>query len=497
MRLRESKHLPGVGSGEVPYALSRELLHDFTLGRIAVAVIQSKAWKELVAPRLDKLQQKRERPQREKPWYTTHELESLFLLQRVAGRLSYKDTRDFIAGDTIAAAEARRLLGLDSRRARPGRRRGPKGLPTEQYDGVPSKATMSRYLRLWNLEERREMYEQLFEALVQEHLELPEFQEECLSLYADGSPVLTHYTAPVVNSQTGEIVNSDKVTASDAGYVGQSVAPDKSGHGWNLISLVTRTALPISYTLPPLNRSEKVELETIVDHYREVIRPRIDARRVGILTTDGAFHRPLTRRAIRDAGLVENIHYCSHADTEENHTRADESTRKRIPISGYPGWYANAHREVICRHGHRAAKVIEPPKRNGRPVVRVEGKCSDGCATSISIESGKWRRAQTPDRFERCNLDDPDDRRDWALGNGLTFNDPEACAYGFKRFGRNEGFHGAMANRFGLLQKRWFRHRDQARIEAAVVFSIVHVIAMEYRRRLREADSPPPLACAA
>ncbi|MEJ7567449.1 MAG: hypothetical protein WKF41_04205 [Gaiellaceae bacterium] len=491
-RLRPSKHLPQ-GSGEVPYALSRDELRGFGFGQITVALIQSTPWQTVIAPRLDAIQLKRERAGKEKPWYSAHELEAICLLQRVAGLTSYQATRDFLAGDTIAADEARRLLKLDRTRGN-GRRRGRRGEfssgPTQQFDGVPSKATMTRFLRCWDEVERADLYEQLFEATLQEHLEFPEFQEECLTLYGDGSPMLTHYTAPIFDPKSGKIVNAKKVTAPEAGYAGYERGPDKCGDGWNLLALVTRTSLPTAYELPKIHDSERVEFVPLVNLFATKVRPMLDPERVGIITTDGAFHSPLGREAVRDAGYVENIHLCSHADTEETNRRAEAMSGRRIPIDGYPGWFANDHREVICAHGRRAAKVIEPPKRNGRPVVRVEGSCLDGCTRSISIESGTWRRAQNPTQFVRCAPHEPADRRDWALGNGLTFNDPEASSHGKMRFGRNEGFHGAMASRYKLLEKRWFRRRGQVRIEVAMVFSIVHVIAMEYRRRLSEAEGP-------
>ena len=81
----------------------------------------------------------------------------------------------------------------------------------------------------------------------------------------------------------------------------------------------------------------------------------------------------------------------------------------------------------------------------------------------------------------------------------MTFNSLEAQEYGIRRFWHNEGFHGALVSRFGLVkEKRWFRRRDQARIDVAMVFSIQHAIAMEQRRRLRAAQAQgPPLAAAA
>lgn len=97
---------------------------------------------------------------------------------------------------------------------------------------------------------------------------------------------------------------------------------------------------------------------------------------------------------------------------------------------------------------------------NGEVVSRVEGRCDQGCG-SITITSGEWRRAQNPDRFTRCAPREPDSRREWALGNRLTFHNPESGEFGRRRFGHNEGFHGALVSRFQLTKgKRWYRRRD-------------------------------------
>jgi hypothetical protein len=108
---------------------------------------------------------------------------------------------------------------------------------------------------------------------------------------------------------------------------------------------------------------------------------------------------------------------------------------------------------------------------------------------------------QNPSKYVRCEPRIPASRRDWALGNGLTYNDLEAAQHGSKRFGRNEGFHGALANRYGLLEKRWFQRHDQARIEVALIFVVAHAISIEYRARVREtetrAGAPPRLPIAA
>lgn len=135
---------------------------------------------------------------------------------------------------------------------------------------------------------------------------------------------------------------------------------------------------------------------------------------------------------------------------------------------------------------------------NGEVVSRVEGRCDQGCG-SITITSGEWRRAQNPDRFTRCAPREPDSRREWALGNRLTFHNPESGEFGRRRFGHNEGFHGALVSRFQLTKgKRWYRRRDQARAATALTFLLMHVVAMEQRKRARAAQAQaPPLRAAA
>jgi hypothetical protein len=100
----------------------------------------------------------------------------------------------------------------------------------------------------------------------------------------------------------------------------------------------------------------------------------------------------------------------------------------------------------------------------------------------------------------RINPQNPKDKPDLLMGNPLTFNDRIAGEYGRRRFGHHEGFHGALVSRFGLIKdKRWFRRLDEAKIATAMTFCVMHVVALEQRRRRVEADAdqaqaPPALA---
>ena len=70
------------------------------------------------------------------------------------------------------------------------------------------------------------------------------------------------------------------------------------------------------------------------------------------------------------------------------------------------------------------------------------------------------------------------------MGNPMTFHDPLAKEYGQRRFWHNEGFHGTLATRFGLIKdKRWFRRQVQVKTEFAIAGAAMHLIAMEQRRR--------------
>lgn len=100
----------------------------------------------------------------------------------------------------------------------------------------------------------------------------------------------------------------------------------------------------------------------------------------------------------------------------------------------------------------------------------------------------------------RINPQNPNEKPDLLMGNPLTFNDRVAAEYGRRRFGHHEGFHGALVSRLGLIKdKRWFRRLDEAKIATAITFCVMHVAALEQRRRRAEADAdqaqaPPALA---
>jgi hypothetical protein len=495
-RARFSGELPLPMSGEVPYAKCRPELKDLTAARIAKLVVESDPWKEKMAPQLEAIDKAREIFGKEKAVYSAHLLESLFVYQRVCGLRSYRETRDRLASDK--GAEARELLGLNGVR----RYRNKSGKRVIRLmEGIPSEPTMTRHRKRMPESKLAAVYEEAVRSIVAKHLEDPQMRRELLTVNMDGTALLTHYTCPIYDKDTGALVNDESITCHDGGYVPYDIGPTKSGHGWNLISITTSTGLPLVHRLVPLNASEKdTGLELLGDWERDIV-PHLgepSKRPLTVLSADGGFNKPLLRAKARELGILENIHTASHGDSATSKSNVKAKDNKRIPFDDpdYKNWFANGHREVFCACGTRAKKRIRL-NESGEVISRVEGRC-DKCG-SITITSGQWRRAQNPDRFTRCLPRTADSKRDWLLGNGLTFHSPEAREYGSRRFGHNEGFHGALVSRFQLTKgKRWFRRRDQARIDTALTFLIMHVVALEQRKRAREAEAlGPPLKLAA
>jgi hypothetical protein len=339
-----------------------------------------------------------------------------------------------------------------------------------------------------------------------EHLKTPELQEEARLLNLDGSSVLTHYHAERKSKEKSkdfgsvEVIDGEryqkifghrqKITCPDGGFVPTSAGPDKCGHGWNLVMVSSSSGVPIAWRLVPLNASEKdTALELLQGEFAREAAPYL-RNQLRVLTADGAFQKPELRAAVRSLGIVENIHFTSHADREISKKRAEHSRHTWLPIDGYPTWQANHHREIRCCCGKGVAKRIYLDGQ-GHAIARSEGKCPK-CG-SISIRSGDWRL--TDDHFTRCSPSELVAKRDWAFGNPLTFDDPNSQAYGNARFGHNEGLHGTLSNRFALIRnKRWFRKLAQAQTETAMTFALVQALALEQRRRAKE---PVALAAAA
>lgn len=469
---------------EVPYGKERPELQSLSCGELTDVVAETAAFREEIGSICLKLDAARRGSRGPSPAYSASECELVLLYQRVCGLRSYKEARDRLSSDR--GIEARRIFGLDRPRERsPERRR-------VLLDGIPSEATISRHRKRFGERRRRGAYERLARRLVREHLlEFPEMREEARIAGIDGSKIETHYTAPK-RDKKGKVVNPGHITCRDGGWVPLSASTEKSGHGYNLITMATMSGLPLAWRTTPLNCAEAEPARELLERdYARSVRPHLDQDKVHLLMADGAFRSHALRRTARETGLVEQIHHVSHSKRPRSWRNAEKHDAMRIGIHGYPNWFSNGHYELSCHCGQgKVSKKLSV--REGQAVVRSEGQCRT-CGP-LSITSGGWRRAQNPDQFVRCR-DHERGHADWAFGNPLTFNDPLARLYGRQRYAQGEGLHGHLTTRFQLLKgKRWFRRADQARTDTAIVYSIMHSLAIEQRRRKAAgvASSGPP-----
>lgn len=366
-RPRYSGDLPQIGSGEQPYALCRPRLKGLTRADVTRLIVRSAAWREVMKPALAELDRERRRPGKEQAFYTCEELETVLLHQRVCRLTTYKRLRQRLAGDDN---EARLVLGFSQPRM--AYRRPRRTL--KHFGGVPSEATISRYKKFVGRERRRDLWQRFEERLLEEHLATPELADEADILFGDGTLIPAHYTAPHFDPKTKKLVNEESVTAPDAGYRAKSAGPDKSGDGWSLVSIVTRAGVPL---LPSrvikINENERATAQEMIESdFHRLVLPRIGGDKLRVLSADMAFAGQPFRAALREVGIIENIHGASHANTQRSLKHAKEMRAFKYQIKGYPNWRANGHREINCVCGQcRTARRVFI--RHGRTVARLEG----------------------------------------------------------------------------------------------------------------------------
>jgi len=486
--------LPKPSAGDVAYANRREELADLTLGEKVAIVTASATWERVMVPVLAALEA--ERPKKgPRPAYSSHELERAVLFQRMSGKPTYAEARTLLAGDR--GGRCRRALDFDRPRSRVGRNLR----IVESLDGVPAEKTVWRHLKRFGLDRHAAAYKEFFEELVSAHIEAfpEEMAEELRLMDFDGSSILCHHSSFARKDPgTGEVLPP---TLTGGGFRPRtSDNPGKDGHGFAFHGGITSTGLPILARLTPINTAEAVTVAAMLrEDWHRRIAPRLtlsdDA--FGVMAFDAAYSGPKVRTEVHGAGYVPNCHPVSHAVRDRSKDNARRHDRMGLAIEGKPGWHANGHREVFWEHGIQATKKNFRRKKNGAAVCGVEGDCPT-CG-HIQITAGEWRRVQNPARFVRV-MPGEEDRTDWRMGNPLTFHDPVSATYGSGRFGHNEGFHGQMVTRFGLLkEKAWYRDRREAERDFFQVFCIMHSLAMEQRRRAVLASAsagggqPPPL----
>ncbi|HJQ49202.1 MAG TPA: hypothetical protein VJ838_01660 [Gaiellaceae bacterium] len=494
-RMRGHRNLPDP-NGDTTQRWSKDMpeLKDVTEAQMVMLLMESDAFQQTVQPLLDRAEEERFRRQRRKRrfLYRVEEIERVILFKAITGTATMVETRDKLGGDRT---EARRTLGFDFPRneGRPGER--------ETLDGVPSEATLCRQRQLFDPKERAEAYVALFKMLRDQHIiDFPdEMLEELLRLGIDGSKIEITGECPIwekkkkgdKGKRKKRLVNASRITCPDGGYVAKGASPDKTGHGFNKMTIGTATKLPVVFDVTPLNRNEGQAASELIAQYREDVLPLLPERRLGVLTGDSAFAANSLRKEIRSVGLIENAHNVSHADKPSVRKRAASKRKERTKIEGYEDWFVDGLQQVICRCGKTATGHWELD-RKGEVACRVYGSC-EKCG-SVSITSGRYRLSQNPKKYLKVDPKNKDETPDYRLGNGLTYDSKMSAAYGSERWSRGEGLNSVMASRFGLTTgKRRYKTIQDARADVAASYALMHLLTM-MQRKLEAAGAAPPLA---
>jgi hypothetical protein len=485
------------------YALSREELRDIEPGEVVLATEELEGFKKVVLPALEAADEARLTPREgEKkrrgraPSYTAIDYWRMEMLRRVLASHSTQATRDWLTTDK--AARTRELLGFDKRRAHYG------GKPKKWMDGVPSDGWMSDFRTKWLSEDSVADLMQKLErwALAEKMAKVPGMREECRVLYADGSKLETHGTAPKLKKdEDGNVIavlNAYKkgrdgllvraITAPEAGYVSDRGGnADHSGHGWNIIMVMSSKGTVLAHHNVPLHAGETTTLREMVPEVGQTLEMLGDEPELRVMSTDAAFHSHETRAALRTIGVIENTHLTSHARTASAERDAENRENRLYPIKGKPNWHLTGHRELRCACGKgKTSRMVRISKKTGVATARLKGEC-DTCK-GIVLTSGEWRRHRSEDRtLVKCLSHEHEDI-EWDIGNPLTYKDPLARAYGRGRFNGQEGAFGSQfTQRFKMLKsKRWFYRQSQVDLEVAAVITITHALSLERWRRMGE-----------
>jgi hypothetical protein len=404
------------------------------------------------------------------------------------GIRTWKAARAALAGDT--GERARVALGFDvATRAT----RCPREL--KRRVGVPSEATMCRHRQRFSYERRLDAYRSYFDRLRQVNAQDPELRKGLRILGIDGTAQPTSLTCPKIDPKTGEVVNARRVTCPEGGY---RVKEDSKDHGFAAVPLHCINGLPWAYAHGKVNMQERTAALRALEDYRDNVLPFTGPRRLGVLTADANFHdKNELRPLLHSIGLVPNIHHISHVKHRASTTSRQQMARiRRFDLDGKPGWYMDGFRELHheCGNPVHTFRRIEQGS-DGRAITRLEGQCKP-CNTTVSITAGQWKRVRDFTRrssdsrgvykFTKVHPQDPDDVREWDLGNPLTFNDELAGRLGEMRFGHGEGFNGTAVKRFKLFKtKAYLKTAAQAELHCVMVFAAMH--GLTYRRRELEA----------
>lgn len=529
-RRRKLKTMPQPATWtEFAWGHDREELKGLSRAAQVMLMTKTRAWREVVRPICEETDHKTRGKRGPVRRYSAEQLEICLLYGTAWGEHVPERVRDVLGSDREPGA--RELLGLDTTI--------PLLKGQKRLAGVPASNTLRRHRNRFTDELRSELWDKVYEDLLDLVLDEEALHEAMREIYMDGTSYYTHYTAPHYDKHTGELVNPQVFdnsnpkkpkrlsgfTAPEAGFRGsQDEQNHPAGDGWQAVFIVDSQGLPLSYAVDKINVSERAVAERAISRYAERVAPRLKLEDgdLSVLTADAGLSSPAISSQLHGAGVAPCIQKWAawrgkaahELDTPEKLAAAETELKKlrdekapkelidarakkikatkelisaravRRPIQHYPNWRVNDLYELFCVCG--SGKVSKRAFRDerGYAVMSLEGRC-ENCG-SCTIQAGRWRRSKNAGKstgadggswFMRVHKGDNPSKTDWRLGNYLTFEEPEAVERGGKRFGRNEGFNGAIGKRFGVGREKSY-HRTDGAVEAHIAQSLCLMLTL-------------------
>lgn len=274
--------------------------------------------------------------------------------------------------------------------------------------------------------------------------------------------------------------------SAEGGYAGGD-SPSRRGHGFSIIDVLDTAGLPIGFNVGPIRNNERVQACDLLDGLAPTLSQLPD-RGIRVFIADSGFNGFTVPSRVRQLGMLESIHVVSGSSSSRSTTHLHERQAEKRPIvyqqrkstKAHERWYSNGLYELFCRCGQGEVQKRFRHDDTGKLIPSLEGQCPN-CGP-VTITSGHWSYHDR--KWHKVDKSNPKDVPTLAFGNGLTFDSPIAKAYGKRRFALQEGVHSIMTSRFGLTRgRRRIKYVDEARLETAMTFCVMHLLAAEERKR--------------
>jgi hypothetical protein len=387
---------------------------------------------------------------------------------------------------------------------------------------------------------RRDLYLRFFARWIEEYAKTDEGREASQLLFADGTTMLSYFNCLITDEgvpqndeprprercrvqpvftesgSKGQRVWDGRLSeaqwealkhqdptfrrywkfSADGGYLALAAGEARFGHGYNVVDIVDSVGMPLAFGVGPNQMDERKNLLPTLGRLGESLGHfPSDPDKVRVFGADAGFTGFDVYDAVRDLGMLENIHPVSGSREARSIQHAARRRSKRFRIvhkdTGRETWLTDGHRNLFCECGKGEVQKKFHRTKNGRLIPRLEGQC-DKCGP-ITITSGDWKLIGSKWKHRTKN---PGGTIDLPMGNPLTFTNPISESYAGRRFAVQEGAHSILANRFGLIRgRRRVKYSEDVELRVAMTFCAIHGIA--YTRALLAKAPPaqaPPLA---